>query len=94
MTWWCDISNTGRHPFGCLIKSFFVKSSIFNEIIAYQKLFCVVTLLASSSNHDKDDENETITKATGLISKTEALNMRQTFWQISLPLSHDLRYQT
>ena len=94
MTWWCNISNTKRHPFGYVIKSFFVNSSIFNEIIAYQRLFCVATQLASSSNHDKDDENETITKATGLISKTETLNMRQTFWQISLPLSHDLRYQT
>ena len=36
---------------------------LFNYIVAYQELFCMVTLLASSSNHDDDEGNEKIKKA-------------------------------
>lgn len=36
---------------------------LLNEIVAYQELFCMVTLLASLSNHDNGEENEEIKKA-------------------------------
>ena len=35
---------------------------LFNEIVAYQELFCMVTLLASSSNHDDGEGNMKIKK--------------------------------
>ena len=31
-----------------------------DKIVAYQELFCIVTLLASSSNHDDGEGNEKI----------------------------------
>ena len=36
---------------------------LFNEIVAYQELFCMVTLLASSSNQDDDEGNLKIKKS-------------------------------
>ena len=41
---------------------------LFNQIVAYQKLFCMVTLLGSSNNHDDGECNVKIKKkkhATG-----------------------------
>ena len=35
---------------------------LFNEIVAYQELFCMVTLLGSSSNHDDGEGNMKIKK--------------------------------
>ena len=35
---------------------------LLNGVVAYQELFCVVTLPASSSNHGEDDGNDSNTK--------------------------------
>ena len=36
---------------------------LFNEIVAYQYLFCMLTLLGSSNNHDDGEGNMKIKKA-------------------------------
>ena len=54
-----------------------------NEIVAYQELFRLVMLLASSINHE-GDENKIISKRFNK-PKKKTLNV---------PLSHDLRCQT
>ena len=65
---------------------------LFSEIVAYQWLFCMVTLLGSSNNHDDGEGN---VKIIGLIDKQKKnLNLQRTFWQISLPLSSEWRSQT
>ena len=53
------------------------------SIVAYQELFCLVPLLASSIKHANDfGGNEKINKkATGWISETKTLNMQHTIWQ-------------
>ena len=54
-------SNRGRRfrrPF-----NFPSNRQLFNEIIAYQELFCVVTLLASWNNQDDGEGNEKIKKS-------------------------------
>ena len=43
-------------------------------------------ILASSSNKDDDAKRR---KHRRPLSKTKNLNLQQTFWQISLPSSHD-----
>ena len=55
-----------------------------NEIVAYQELFRLVMLLASSINHE-GDENKIISKRFNKPKKKKTLNV---------PLSHDLRCQT
>ena len=49
-----------------------------SEIVAHQKLYCVVTLLASLRNHDHRG-NEKIKKAKGLISKAKTRKVEHTF---------------
>ena len=66
-----------------LLRVFHQIVGFFNEIAADQELFCVaLTLIASSRNHNNDDGN---TKKL----KVKTLNVSHTFWQISLPSSHD-----
>ena len=57
----------------------------------------MLDLLESSSNHDDGEGNVKIKKkpTTGLTDKQKKnLNVQRTFWQISLPLSHQWRSQT
>ena len=52
----------------------------------------MLDLLESSSNHDDGEGNVKIKKkpTTGLNDKQKKnLNVQRTFWQISLPLSHE-----
>ena len=44
---------------------------LFNEIVAYEELFCMVTLLASSTNHDDDKGNLKIKKKKRATSLTD-----------------------
>ena len=49
-----------------------------SEIVAHQKLYCLVTLLVNLPNHN-DRGNEKIKKAKCLISKAKTLNVEHTF---------------
>ena len=80
--------------FGALFAS---NRQLFNEIVAYQELFCMVTLLKSSSNHNDGEGNVKIKKnmqQVWLINRKKNLNVQRTFWQISVPLSPEWRSQT
>ena len=60
----------------------------FNKIVAYQELFCVLTLLESLNFYVDDEGTEKIENVIGLICKTKTLKVQHTFWLISLPPSH------
>lgn len=59
--------------------AFFIKSSVFREIVVYQELFCVVMLLPSSSKQNEDDGKKKIKKGIGFTSKTKTLSEQHSY---------------
>ena len=69
-------------------RAFSIKSSVLSgKIVACQESFFVVRLLVSSAQPQRRRRRENI-------SKTKTLNVRHTFWQVSLPSLLDERCQT
>ena len=58
------------------------------KTVAYQELFYVVTLTASSAQPKRRLKRDS-KQVTGVVSKTKTLNALHTFWQIYLPSFHD-----
>ena len=66
-----------------------------SEIVAHQKLYCLVTLLVNLPNHN-DRGNEKIKKAKCLISKAKTLNVVKLYWNgiatVATSMSSEITY--
>ena len=67
---------------------------LFNEIVAYLELFCVVAQLVSLSNIDDNNGKKKYKQESGLLSKTKTLNFQHTLYQLSLLSLYDCGCQT
>ena len=78
MTWWCDISNTGRHPFGYLIKY------IFCQIVDFQRNHRISKIVLCDNATSELSANTTTPDGNEKIRKTITLYVQYTFWRLSL----------